>query len=117
MSSNIRILLLIVALCLYISIFYVFKKGRISFKYFMIWLVPSTIIFLLSVVPSLLEWIAYLIGMQAMSNLVIGMLFVCLFFILIMNTIIISNQTKKIELLIQELSILKQKSKNISKQE
>lgn len=78
-------------------------------KFALVWYIPSFAIVLLALIPSLFEYIAGLIGFQTISNLVVGFLFVVLFLIVIALTVIIAGQTTKINLLIQETSMLKKK--------
>ena len=54
------------------------------------------------------RWFATKLGFQTISNLVVGVFIVILFFITISLTVIVSAQKKKITLLIQEVSILKE---------
>jgi hypothetical protein len=55
-------------------------------------------------------------GFSTISNLVIGIILVILLFITIALTVIVSGQKEKIRILIQEVSILKEKvNKNESK--
>ena len=78
-------------------------------KFALVWYVPSFAIVLLALFPSLFEFVAGILGFQTISNLVAGFLFVVLFLIIIALTVIIAGQTTKINLLIQEISMLKKK--------
>ena len=78
-------------------------------KFALVWYVPSFAIVLLALTPSLFEYIAGILGFQTISNLIAGFLFVVLFLIIIALTVIIAGQTTKINLLIQEVSILKKR--------
>lgn len=109
MSNDLRIAILLVALVLYLVIFIALRSNRIPLKFALVWLLPTTVVFLIGVVPEFLIWITKLIGFQTTSNLIIGILFVILIFICIALTIIVSGQNTKIILLVQELSILKSK--------
>ena len=66
-----------------------------------------TLLIVLSIWPNILVSLANLIGFQTISNMVTGVLFVILLFITISLTVIVSGQKKKITLLVQEISILK----------
>ena len=66
---------------------------------------------MLVIFPDVLIWFAYQLGFQTISNLVVGVFIVILFFITISLTVIVSAQKRKITLLIQEVSILKEKIK------
>ena len=107
MNNTWEIAVLIVALILYFVIFYLLKIGKIPLKFALVWLIPATVIFLVSIIPHTLETLTHILGFQTISNMIIGLLFVVLIFICISLTIIVSGQKSKITLLIQEVSILK----------
>lgn len=107
MSDNLIRGLLGVGIFLIAIVTIILKKGRIPMKFALVWYVPSFAIVLLALIPSLFEHIADILGFQTISNLVAGFLFVVLFLIVIALTVIIAGQTTKINLLIQELSMLK----------
>ena len=109
MSTNLRIMMLIVAILLFISVFIALKKGRMPLKYSLVWLIPDIILLLISCAPLSLWKFTELIGFQTVSNLVVGIFILMLFFITISLTIIVSGQNTKITLLIQEISLLKEK--------
>ncbi|WP_027090616.1 DUF2304 domain-containing protein [Thomasclavelia saccharogumia] len=109
MSNNLVRGLLCVGLFLIVVVTVILKRGRIPMKFALVWYVPSFAIVLLALVPSLFEFVANIFGFQTISNLVAGFLFVILFLIIIALTVIIAGQTTKINLLIQEVSMLKKK--------
>lgn len=109
MSVSLRVMIFIVALILYSVIFVIFKRGRIPLKYSLVWLMPTTVILLIAIMPDILWKFTKIIGFQTTSNMVIGILFIILFFICISLTVIVSGQKTKITLLIQEISLLKEK--------
>ena len=109
MSDNLVRGLLGVGIFLIVIVTIIFKKGRIPMKFALVWYVPSFAIVLLALFPSLFEFVAGILGFQTISNLVAGFLFVVLFLIIIALTVIIAGQTTKINLLIQEISMLKKK--------
>ena len=72
MTFNLRLGLVIVSLLLMIVVIKILKKGRIPIKYSLIWILSSIIIFLVSLIPSLFEWISRLFGFVTMANMVVG---------------------------------------------
>ncbi len=100
------LLFVIIMLIIIISIV---KRGRISIKYSLVWFFSIFLIFLATIIPNFMQFIANLIGFQTMSNMILTILIVMLIFICISLTIIVSGQKDKIRLLIQEVSILKKK--------
>lgn len=115
MSITLRIVLVLFSVILGIVTTLVLKKGRIPIKYSLIWYFSSLMIFILAVVPFVLEFIALKLGFQTISNLVVGIIISLLLFITMSLTIITSGQKTKITLLIQEVSMLKEKIKELEK--
>ena len=100
------ILFVIVMLIIITSIV---KKGKISIKYSLVWFFSIFVIFLSAIIPNFMQIVANLLGFQTMSNMIFAILIVLLIFICVSLTIIVSGQKEKINLLIQEISILKKK--------
>ena len=111
MSFNLQMVAIIFILFLLLTIFYILVKGRINVKYSLVWLFSCTVLLIFTIFPRLLGFITKLLGFNVGSNMVIAALIGVLMLINISFTVIISGQTKKINLLIQELSILKEKVK------
>ena len=109
MSFNLRLGLIIVALILLVFIAIVLKKNKMPVKYSMVWIFSSLLILLIALIPNIFIKISELIGFVAMSNMVIGIFIFILLIITLALTIIVSDQRKKITLLIQEISLLKEK--------
>lgn len=107
MSNNLRVSILLVSFLLYAVCLIIFKKGRMPLKYLLVWWIPATIVLIVAIFPPILEKVIITLGFQTISNMIIGLLFVVLIFICISLTIIISGQQTKITLLIQEVSLLK----------
>lgn len=115
MLGNLVVPLIIVGFILFFTVIWILRKGRISIKFAIIWLIPSFIIIILALFPNIFLIFASLFGFQTISNLVVGILFVLMFFIILALTVLIAGQTTKINLLIQEVSILKKEIKNDEK--
>ena len=81
-------------------------------KFALVWYVPACAIILLALSQNIFGFLASIFGFQTSSNLVIGFLFVLLFLVIIALTVIVADQTTKINLLIQEISLLKERIDN-----
>lgn len=112
MSLNLRVALFLFSILLFVVVTYILKKGSISEKYSLLWYSMSVIILLVSIFPNIFVFISDYFGFQVMSNLIIGIIIALLTFITISLTIIVSGQKKKLTLLIQEISLLKEKVDN-----
>lgn len=112
MSGNLKIVSLAFLVIIVLVVLSFLRKDKISAKYAVIWLLTTLILLLFVVFPNLLNKVTTLLGFNLGANMIITGLIVLLICINIALTIIVSSQSKKIELLIQEVSILK---KNIEK--
>ncbi|HIT11474.1 MAG TPA: DUF2304 domain-containing protein [Candidatus Pelethosoma merdigallinarum] len=107
MTMTLRISLVIFAIVLTVITTVVLRKGRIPIKYSLLWYFCAFVILLVSIIPFALDFVADLLGFATISNLIIGILITLLLFLTMSLTIITSGQKKKITLLIQEVSMLK----------
>lgn len=112
MSISLRLGLVIVSLVLLIVVLSQLEKRRIPVKYSLVWMASSFLILLIAIIPQLFIKIANFMGFLTMSNLVIAMFIFILLMISLTLTVIVSGQRKKITLLMQEVSMLKEKVNN-----
>lgn len=116
MSNSLVGGLLMVGLLIAIVVLVVLRKGRMPMKFAIVWLIPAIAITILALIPQFFLSIANIFGFKTISNLAVGFFFVLLFFIIMALTIIIAGQTTKINLLIQEVSIMKKKILEMEKE-
>ena len=109
MSRSLTIASLLFSLFIIFFIIFLFKKQKINIKYSLIWLVLFFLLFIATLAPGLLTCFTHLLGFKTASNMVFSLIMVVLVVITIALTVIVSQQDKKIRLLIQEISILKEK--------
>ncbi len=107
MPNNLRILLVIFSVLLFLTILNLLSKNKVPVRYSLLWILSSILIFVVGAFPDFIGIFTELIGFQTTSNLVIGIILTLLLIITLILTIIVSGQKKKIKLLIQEVSILK----------
>lgn len=112
MSMNLRISVLIFVILLVVSIFLILRKGKLSIRYAIVWLLACSIMLLLIIFPNILNLLIKLIGFEVQSNLVFSIFIVILLLINLSVTIILSSQKEKINLLIREVSMLKNQINN-----
>lgn len=107
MSSNLIICAAIFSIFILIFILHLVKKELINVKYSLVWLFLFGLLILCAIIPGLLGSITNFFGFQTASNMILSLLIAVLVVINITNTVINSNQDKKIRLLVQEISIMK----------
>ena len=107
MTNNLKILLVVFSLLLFLIVLRLISNKKISIKYSLLWLVVSILIFIVGAFPNFIGFFTKKIGFETTSNLVIGIILTLLLFITLILTVIVADQKKKIKLLIQETSIIK----------
>lgn len=109
MSNSLLFVSIGFSLVIIIALLYLLRKNKVNIKYSLIWLLLFMLIILVSVIPFLLESLTSLLGFQTPSNMIISLLLAVLVVINISLTVIVSSHDKKIRLLVQEISLLKEK--------
>ncbi len=111
MSVILRTELIIFALIWIIFILYNVKREKLLMKYALVWLSSGLLMIIAVIIPNFIERLSELLGFQTSSNMIFLGAFIVILYITFTLTIIVSRQSSKIRLLIQEVSILKAKDK------
>ncbi len=112
MSDFLRYGFALFTLIIIIFIINLIRKNRLNLKYSLVWLFTTTIMLIISLIPNFLEKIAHLLGFELVSNMIFVMGILLLLLVTISLTVIVSGQSDKIRLLIQEVSILKKEKED-----
>ena len=107
MSLSLIIASISFSVIIIIFILAMLRRNKITIKYSLIWLLLFALLLVATLIPNFLVWITHFLGFKAASNMVISSILAVLVIISIALTVIVSNQDKKIRLLIQEVSLLK----------
>lgn len=107
MSFRLHLSLIIGCLLVLIFIVSLIKRRKLEVKYSIIWIISAIILLLFAVIPDIVEFLTYLLGVQTDSNTVYLLIIVFLLLVSISATISISFMTKRIITLSQEIGILK----------
>lgn len=109
MSLKLKLAAILFSLTLIVTILHLVKKNKIAIKYSLVWLIPCILLLIFALVPGFFAWTTNLLGFQTGSNMVLTILVGILLIISISLTLIVSRQKEQIRLLIQEVSLLKEK--------
>lgn len=107
MSINLRIFLFFILISFIILILHTIKKKRLLLKYSLLWLAASLFMSICIIFPQTLNFVCTLLGIELVSNLVFLLGFLILLALTFVLTIIVSEQKKKVIILVEEVSILK----------
>lgn len=103
----------VAVICYFILILYYLKKRMLELKYTLLWLVAGVIMGIMIFFPQLLVRFVRMLGIESNMN---GLFVLCLGFILaiLMSlTSIVSRQSAKIRLLIQQLAIMEKRIREL----
>lgn len=112
MPFNLRVAIFLVACILAFTVMRILHKDLIPVKYSLLWWFAIIILIVLAIWPSFFLLFVDMLRFQTTSNMVIGVFIVILLFITMSLTVIVSSQKKKVNLLVQEVSMLKQEIKD-----
>ena len=113
---TLQITLSIAVICYFIIILYYLKKKMLELKYTLIWLVAGVIMGVMIYFPELLVRFVRLLGIESNMN---GLyIFTRGFIMLILMTLtsIVSRQQLKIRILIQEISMMEKRIRELEKE-
>lgn len=111
MSKSLIVALIIFSLIWIVIILRDIRKGKMSIKYSLVWLLMAITLLLVGLFPSFMEFVTKLFGFITIANLVIGVILTLLMFITLVLTHIVTKQKEQIKNLTQEIAIIKQKIK------
>ena len=110
---TLQVTLSVAVICYFIIILYYLKKRMLELKYTLIWLVAGVVMGVMIYFPELLVKFVAIFGIQSNMN---GLYILCIafiFMILMTLTSIASRQQLKIRILIQEISMMEKRIREL----
>lgn len=110
---TLQITLSIAVVCYFIIILYYLKRKTLELKYTLVWLAAGLVMGIMFFFPELLVWFVKLLGIESNMN---GLYILCIAFIMMILmtlTAIVSRQQYKIRILIQEVSLLEKRIREL----
>lgn len=99
--------LIVFSVILVIIVSVLVARGKIPIKYSLLWYAFAVLILLTGVIPDVFGAFGQLIGFGVMSDLVIALILAVLIFLNIALTVMIASQRRRINLVSQEVALLK----------
>ena len=112
MSLSLMIALLAFAVLIIISISVLVANGKVPIKYSLLWYLFAILILLIGLIPNAFEWIGGLIGFNPLSDFVVAFILTVLILLNIALTVMIASQRRRINLVSQEVALLKKELKD-----
>ena len=116
MSLPLMIALIVFSVALVIVISLLVVKGKIPIKYSLLWYAFAVLILLVGIIPDFFGMLGRLMGFNIMSDLVVGIILVVLIFLNIALTVMIASQRRRINLVSQEVALLKKELNDVKRQ-
>lgn len=110
---TLRVTLSVAVICYFILILYYLKKRMLELKYTLLWLAAGVVMGIMIFFPELLVWFVGILGIESNMN---GLYVLCIAFIiaiLMTLTSIVSRQAMKIRTLIQEISMMEKRIREL----
>ena len=114
--QNLQITLSVAVICYFVIILYYLKRKMLELQYTLIWLFAGVIMGIMIYFPELLVWFVRLLGIESNMN---GLYILCIAFIMMILmtlTSIVSRQQLKIRILIQEISMMEKRIRELENQ-
>lgn len=115
MALNLRMFLILIVISFIFLILHTIKKNRLLLKYSLLWIASAFFMLISIVFPTFLKLLSNLLGIELVSNLVFLMGFLILLVLTFVLTVIVSEQKRKIVLLVEEVAIIKKELKEMKK--
>lgn len=114
--ATLRIVLSVAVICYFIIILYYLKKRMLELRYTLIWLAAGLCMGIMVFFPSFLIDFVHLLGIESNMNGLFILCFAFIIAILMMLTAIVSRFAMKVRTLIQEISMLEKRIRELENQ-
>ena len=114
--TTLRIVLSVAVICYFVIILYYLKKRMLELRYTLIWLAAGGCMGIMVFFPGLLIDFVHLLGIESNMNGLFILCFAFIIAILMMLTAIVSRFAMKVRTLIQEISMLEKRIRELESQ-
>ncbi|MBR1572225.1 MAG: DUF2304 domain-containing protein [Lachnospiraceae bacterium] len=93
------------------------RVKRLELKYALVWFAVGVMLLIFDLAPGVMEWLADILGIALPINMLFFLGFGFVLIIILTQTVVISNLTRKTKKLTQEVAILHRRIDNIKTRE
>jgi hypothetical protein len=93
------------------------RVKRLELKYALVWFAVGVMLLIFDLAPGIMEWLARLLGIALPINMLFFLGFGFVLIIILTQTVVISNLTRKTKRLTQEVALLHRRIDNIKTRE
>ena len=117
MNIVLRIVLIIITLIYLAFLIKAIKNKKLQISFSTFWIFSAFVLIVAIAVPNLVEWISYSLGFVTPSNMVFLLSIFIIFCLVFDLTLKLSQEHKKNVLLVQEISLLKERVNKLENKE
>ena len=115
MNVSLKIALIVIVLIYIFCILKAVKKKNMRIGYLIFWSITGVILIISLLIPNLVENISNLLGFEMPINMIFSIAIFIILYLIFDLTNLISQEQRKNTMLIQEISLLKQRVKELEK--
>ena len=104
---------IIVGILFLVMMIELIRKNRVALKYALLWLLSGVLMLLFAIFPQLLDRMARMIGIYSPVNALFAVLLCCGLVLMISFSVIMSGNKKAIVRLIQEISLMENRIREL----
>lgn len=112
-SDKLQIAMLIAVGVYFLMLFQLLKRKTLNLKYTLLWLASGVIMLTLALFPQMLGWFASLVGIYDSTNALFAFMFFCVIIILMSITAIVSKLNEKSTKLVQSVTLLEKRVREL----
>ena len=112
-TPRLQLVAIFVIALFFIFLFTMLKKNQVALKYALLWMLSGLILLILAVFPGILDSFSRLIGVYSSVNALFAVLVGFIIILMISLTSIVSSEKREIVRLVQELSVLENRVREL----
>lgn len=109
MTIMLKVVIILLVLLFVLIIVRAVKRRSLNINFSMFWILISVVLIISTILSEKIEYFSRMLGFEKASNMVFFVTIFLLFYLILMLMVVISKELKKNILLVQEISILKQR--------
>ena len=117
MQLSLRIALILITLIYLFLIIRAIKNKKMQISFSVFWIITGLILIIAIAIPNMIQSISKILGFELSVNMIFCVAIFLSFYLIFNLNIALSKENKKNILLIQEISLLKNRVENLEKKE
>lgn len=117
MTSNLKWALIFITLIYLFLIFKKIKDKKLQLSFSTFWIISGILLIIAIITPNLIEWLTHILGFEIPANMLFCITIFTAFYLIFNLMVKLSKEAQKNILLVQEISLLKDRVEKLEKKE